>query len=167
MSVLLLCSSVTFAQTNKKIVTRTTKPVTTSSNVKVTEDKYSGKRRVTLSSRFAEDLSFTIDKEFDVDSSREIYVSFVFTISNDIFNNAKDAEFNFLVDSVRVKGGKVTPVPSYTKSDTKEVIGTIKISEMEKIAKGSKVEMKFVGTVYILDAKVKRDLLAFVAAVRK
>jgi hypothetical protein len=189
----LLLSVENVAQTKKRKVTKTptnTKKTTksipvvveTSADVSVNEDKFSGKRTVTLSSQeVSSQLSFSINQRFDIDDDRSNEnISFDFFASKSLFKTSRfsiyvpslkfkgDAEFNFIVDRLRVKGGEIVIESSSVNQNGKETFYSyMSIGNLEKVAKGSKVEMKFADEVFTLSQEIKKNLRVFVKSVKK
>lgn len=170
--ILFICSSQTFAQERKRASTpEETGAVVTSSSVEITEDKFTGKREVRLTKQIITsvltiELNETIDLDAPAKTTQQWFsarVGIKFTPDSGFING----EFNFIVDGKRVKGGNLKYLASPLQNERGFYIGGITVGDLEKIANGSEVEMKLGNEVYSIDEFARKNIKAFVAALKR
>ena len=176
--VLLGCFGEASAQKRKKVSnSKKTEVVATSSDVKITEDKSSNKREVRLAKqKITNILSVGLDKTIALDApakntqqwaSESAGITFTFGYGNGAFMSS---EVNFIVDGNQVKSGDVNRSPGTLEDDQKErdiFVGDITVGSLEKIANGSKVQLKLGNEVYDIDKSARKNIKAFVSALKR
>ena len=176
--VLFVCFSEASAQKRKKVSTpKKTAVVVTSPDVKIKEDKSSGQREVRLAKQkitliLSLELNETVDlnapaKTVEQWASEEVGIIFTFAYDN---GNFTDSGVDFTVDGKQVKGGDVSRTPGSLEDDQKLrdlFTGVITIGSLEKIAAGSKVQLKLGSEVYDIDKSTRKNIKAFIVALKR
>ncbi len=176
--ILFVCFGQVSAQKRKKVSTpKKTEAFITSSDVKIEEDKFSGKRKVYLAKqKITSVLTLELDETIDLDAPTKtaqqwssVYVSIKFTFHGNGNVTFISGEVNFIVDGERVKGGDVRYSSGSLSDELSQrefFIGVITVSNLEKIANGSEVQMKLGDKVYEIDKFARKNIKAFIAAIK-
>lgn len=160
--VLIVCASLAQAQEQSS-----------GSPVTVKDDgAFSGKRKVELSAQqISATLTMTISAEIDIrtrgDRFRDLgtsTVKFVSTTGQREYGDQR-TEFNFMVDGVRIIGGRASssPLTDKREKDGKEIaVGAIGTGALEEIGRGREVKIKLGEQVFTLDKTAIKNIAQFV-----
>ena len=145
--------------------------------ININEDRLSGKREVHLTKQaITRILSFELNGTVDLKApaktaqqwaSENAGITFTFAYGNGAFN---DSEVNFIVDGSQVKSGDVTRTPGSLKDDQmlRDIfIGGITVGDLGKIANGRRVQLNLGNQVYDINKSARRNIRAFVAALKR